>query len=306
MPRLIWSGATSIAIGLLAVASVAAAEPIAQQTTGRRDEPQANKIDWTYSRVSPLEMGITGAFLLGAGAASFLRSREATGTWQGGNNFFDKGASGFTVTSERQQQQIARISDMFLYGMIALPYLDAAYVAGVRRSPDAAMQMALINTQAFALTGLTTTLIKMSAGRNRPCADGTGKCDNGDSFLSGHSSMTFTSAGLMCAHHQALGIYGNKYADGAACVAALGMATATGFMRIAADKHYASDVFAGAAIGLASGYLIPKLLHYGGFGGTPDLSRDTVAKKPNKSVIWSAAPAPTRGGAMLSVTGVFF
>ncbi len=42
------------------------------------------------------------------------------------------------------------------------------------------------------------------------------------------------------------------------------VATASGVMRILSDNHYATDVMLGAAIGLGSGYLVPKLLQMAG------------------------------------------
>jgi hypothetical protein len=41
----------------------------------------------------------------------------------------------------------------------------------------------------------------------------------------------------------------------------LSLAAATGYLRIAADSHYFSDVLVGAAVGTAVGLLVPHLLH---------------------------------------------
>jgi membrane-associated phospholipid phosphatase len=128
-------------------------------------------------------------------------------------------------------------------------------------------------------------------------------CASGDSssFLSGHASTAFTGAGLVCAHHGAMPLYGNKIADTGACATALAAATVTGGLRIVADKHYASDVIAGAALGLASGWLMPKLLHYTSWGTPPE----EQAKKKG-GIAWSVAPVATKGGAMVMVNGVTF
>jgi membrane-associated phospholipid phosphatase len=50
---------------------------------------------------------------------------------------------------------------------------------------------------------------------------------------------------------------------------------ATGVTRIVADRHYASDVVVGAAIGFAGGYGLPWLLHYrtAGEGAGPEARR---------------------------------
>ena len=290
-----------IALGLIGTASAARAQqkPL--------DKP-GSKIEWKERpRFSTTEYVSTAVLAAGTITASLIRSKDSTPNWRGGV-LVDDGVVGFARADEKERRaQVAQVSDYFLYGMIAFPYLDATYVATAKGSPDAAMQMALINTESFMISGLTTTLIKMAVKRERPyvsrCDPSTENCVGNDSFLSGHTSMTFTSAGHTCAHHQALGIYGSSVADGAACVAALGMATATGAMRIIADKHFASDVFAGAALGLASGYLVPKLLHYGGFSSSSNGS--DIAKKAQKKFLWSAAPVPTRSGAMLAINGAW-
>jgi membrane-associated phospholipid phosphatase len=289
-----------IAVGLLGTA------PVARAQSKTVDKP-IHRVEWKdRPRFSTLEYAATGVLAAGTIGGSLLGSRDSSPNWRGGVLVDDR-VVGFARADEKEgRARVAAVSDYFLYGMIAFPYLDAAFVATARSSPDAAMQMALINTEAFMLTGLTTTLIKMAVKRERPyvqrCDPSIETCVGNDSFLSGHTSMTFTSAGLTCAHHQALSIYGSGVADGGVCVAALGMATATGVMRIVADKHFASDVFAGAALGLASGYLMPRLLHYGGLSS----SSTDVAKAPKKRVVWSAMPVPTKSGAMLSVSGAWW
>ena len=59
-----------------------------------------------------------------------------------------------------------------------------------------------------------------------------------------------------------LPLYGSRAASIAACAGTMSLATTTALLRIVADKHWASDVLAGSATGLATGLLIPLLLHY--------------------------------------------
>jgi hypothetical protein len=108
----------------------------------------------------------------------------------------------------------------------------------------------------------------------------------------------------VCAAHTELGLYGNAAADAGVCAATLLAASTTGALRIVADAHYASDVFAGAALGLASGYLLPKFMWFGGFGsGT---SKEAREHKP-LSVAATVLPSPLpEGGMMVSVSGIVF
>lgn len=68
------------------------------------------------------------------------------------------------------------------------------------------------------------------------------------SFPSGHTSFAFTNAALLY----------YEYKDSNIWYASSGFlfATATGALRIANNKHYTSDVLAGAGIGLASGLIV--------------------------------------------------
>lgn len=68
------------------------------------------------------------------------------------------------------------------------------------------------------------------------------------SFPSGHTATAFTNAALLY----------YEYKDSNVWYASSGFlfATATGVLRIANNKHYTSDVLAGAGIGLASGLIV--------------------------------------------------
>src|SRR5690606_31628510 len=122
------------------------------------------------------------------------------------------------------------------------------------------------------LTGaLLQAGIKRIAARERP--DGiacTGQeplpnCDSNNryrSFVSGHATMTFTAAGLTCAHHAQVPIYGAPWADVGACVVSMAAALTTSLLRMIGDRHYFSDVLAGALVGLGAGLLMPELLRF--------------------------------------------
>jgi membrane-associated phospholipid phosphatase len=125
----------------------------------------------------------------------------------------------------------------------------------------------LIVAQSMVLAGLVNQSVKFAARRQRPFVHysppgPTGVLtqdpnDNNLSFYSGHTSMTFslaTAAGTVAT----LRGYRNAWA-----VWAVGMplAAATGYLRMAADKHYLSDVLVGAVAGSAFGVGVPVLLH---------------------------------------------
>lgn len=288
----------------LSIANLAAS---ASADTPPPDKP--NRLEWKHPKFSTYEYIATGTMAAGLGAAMLFMKDEAP-RWRGGVLMDDQSRAWGVAGTEDGQRRAAQASDYLLYSMIAWPYMDAG-VAMAGGHTTTGWQMALINTQSFVATQLLTFVIKRSVRRERPFK--TARCqedpsdpsceespDSG-SFLSGHSSIAFTGAGLVCAHHGAMPLYGNKVADTSACAVALAAATVTGGLRVVADRHYTSDVMAGAVLGLASGWLMPKLLHYTSWGTPPE-----EQAKQKGGIAWSIAPVATRGGAMVMVNGVTF
>jgi len=147
--------------------------------------------------------------------------------------------------------------------------LDGPVTAGWAASnKDAAIQLSLINAETFAVTEVLNLTISNVLPRNRP--EGAA-CDPNTlydpycvkSFWSGHAANVFAAAALVCAEHESLGLYGGDgTADTVACVTSLTVASTVSVLRIATNNHYASDVTIGAAVGGATGYLMPRLLHF--------------------------------------------
>jgi membrane-associated phospholipid phosphatase len=77
------------------------------------------------------------------------------------------------------------------------------------------------------------------------------------SFYSMHTSFAFS---IVAATGTVAGLRGY---DSAPYIWGIGMplAALTGFMRIAADRHYLTDVLTGAAVGTALGIALPRLMH---------------------------------------------
>ena len=113
-------------------------------------------------------------------------------------------------------------------------------LGGVKGRSESKWQLlatdALATTMMVAMTGG----LKYSINRTRPDGD-----DGG--FPSGHTATAFMGATLL-AHE-----YG--HISGWIPVAGYTMATATGVLRILNNRHYASDVLVGAAIGILSAEL---------------------------------------------------
>jgi membrane-associated phospholipid phosphatase len=230
-----------------------------------------------WTRFTATQYVLTTAMGGGLFASNELLHGSARARWQSDVLLDRQARSLFAAKSERGRELASTISDHMRTALVLYPFvMDALLVAGiVHGSPDVALQVAAISLQGMLLAKLVTALSKELAGRARPDA---GECQTGselacgkqnESFISGHTSGAFAGAGLICAHHEHLRLYGSQLAGMIACGTSLGLATTVGTLRMVASRHHLSDVLAGAVVGFASGYLLPNLTNYG-FGGSHD------------------------------------
>ena len=130
-------------------------------------------------------------------------------------------------------------SDMMLYIPSALMlgtyvFLPLAY----GKETDCVRRLLLDASAGLALEVSLVSALKYSMGRQRPDAS------DDYSFPSGHTATTFFAATML--HKEYGGI--SPWIS----VAGYGIATGIGLSRIAADKHWMSDVLTGAGIGIFS------------------------------------------------------
>jgi len=145
-------------------------------------------------------------------------------------------------------------SDIVLWGMIIPCTFAAPAMSGYRYN-----EHLLVNMQVFAVTGIIVSTSKYIFARQRPYAffntgSGSEKYKDNLSFFSGHSAFAFatattTSMLLQKKFHNISGLIWSN---------SLTLAATTGLLRIAADRHYMSDVLTGAVIGTLTAYLIAK------------------------------------------------
>ena len=161
--------------------------------------------------------------MVGLGVALAAGDVDPTRTW-GGNPFDDAIRDGLRLSDAGTRSAIARASDVMVGGLLAYGGLvDGLAVPLLQGDPELAWQ----GTAAYALAiGVTLTLdslVKYVAARERPvercaasgAAPDCGTPASGASFYSGHSSISFASAGASCAIHLERGLYGDATADGA-------------------------------------------------------------------------------------------
>ena len=146
------------------------------------------------------------------------------------------------------------VSTALLWGLAAATWLDLIVAEPGARESGRAQVVASAESAALAVG--VTVLLKDVVGRNRPVLYSDGAAGVTDpagqtrSWPSGHTSSVFALATSYVLSQ-------SKRGTGmAARVAALGVAAATGLLRVAAARHFPSDVVSGAAIGIGSALLV--------------------------------------------------
>jgi membrane-associated phospholipid phosphatase len=249
---------------------------------------------------------------LGVGATALALDLTSPGgdapRWTGPILFDDAARDALAATSDDGRARVARASDIAVGLLVARPFASALVsTLWGKIDPHLAFELAITDLEAYSVTEALTFASKRAFARQRPDAQEAGcdaanatastatatacaRSDRNSSFWSGHTSQAFTAAGLACTEHLRLELYGAPW-DGFMCVGTIIAATTIGGLRIVADRHWASDVMMGAAIGGLSGWLTPTWLRFRSRGKSRE-----VAVVPTV--------APVQGGVALGVAAV--
>ena len=140
---------------------------------------------------------------------------------------------------------------VFLGGLMA-----SYYIAGEIFKLDNMRKIALLGVESFIISGVLVGLLKYSIGRARPFTGESrlsfhpfSSTSRYYSFPSGHSVAAFSVATVIAEHSKEFLVD----------VLAYGMATLVAMSRVHKNKHWASDVFIGSAIGFFIGKKISDL-----------------------------------------------
>ncbi len=153
----------------------------------------------------------------------------------------------------------ATISDGLLIGVPATS-IALGFLVGRRRDDAQGLTDALVVAESAAVATVGTMVVKLAVARQRPYAAYQTRAypsslDQNRSFWSGHTSLTFSAAA-------AVSTIAIRRDSPAAPWLTLGLglgAASTGVLRIAADKHWWSDVVVGAVFGTIVGITVPCL-----------------------------------------------
>jgi membrane-associated phospholipid phosphatase len=265
---------------MLTPTAASAAEPVpsvppsSTQPSPPPPSSPPSKLHWDEDRprFRPVEYVVTGVVGPAAIVEYTLLRAQGTPHWTAGNAFDDGIRDALRLRSSSALAVAWSAADIVGVSVTVLAVgVDSFLVPMFRGSPDVAVQLTLMSLESYALSSILSITLYDTVGRARPSYSDCQKnpSANADcsisptaSFPSGHTNEAFTAAGLSCAHHANVPIYGSRLADTLACVRDLTLATSDGVLRIMGDRHYTTDVLTGAAIGFGFGFGLPTLLHY--------------------------------------------
>ena len=127
---------------------------------------------------------------------------------------------------------------------------------------NAGLVDSLLVTEAVAGALLVNQVVKLLVARKRPYAffasdRGYSKSEDHLSFYGGHTSFAFSVVAAAVTVASMRGYPGVGLAAGLGFTVAAGI----GYLRIAADQHWLTDILVGAAAGGLMGWAIPRIFH---------------------------------------------
>jgi membrane-associated phospholipid phosphatase len=225
--------------------------PVAAQTPMPNDSVHAAKTLFTW-RDAVLAAGFTGLTVAMFPADRSIAQRLQDSSTQA-NRFFKNASKGIQYMADPGSVVIG--VSMYAVGRVA-HWRDVA-------------DLGLHGTEAVALSGIITGILKDAAGRARPYvsadtsphdfgfARGLHKGGGYQSFPSGHTTAAFAAASVVTSESQ------RWWPRGLWLVAPVmyGGATLVGLSRMYNNAHWASDVVVGAGIGTFSGIKVVRYTH---------------------------------------------
>jgi membrane-associated phospholipid phosphatase len=257
-----------------ALACVGALALFSGTASAAEDGSSSSTVEWQphWRKADAFDYALSLGLFAGYGAALILPEPEREADWSG-PVLLDAEARRLIGAEGLPARNLASTtSDIAFWLSIGHVLADATLFAMVQHdSPEIGWEMLVMDAEAYAATLFLNAAFKRITSRARPYVDRCTedpsydpKCGDRErfsSFYSGHAAVTATSAGLLCSQHRHLPLYGDGW-DTAACVNGLLMTSLTGALRIVSDRHWASDVIVGHGLGFASGFFLPKLLHF--------------------------------------------
>lgn len=242
------------------------------------NRPPAETSLWRQSwpEFSTTEAILTATAAVGTGVIVLVGPAQHP-RWEGGILFDRAVRDGLRGRSEETRTHFRTVGNYTYHLSPLIPIVDVLIVSALGHGDKKLTEnLGAITLEAYSYTGLSAFVSTELSARARPDAG----CQHSDctadtqSFFSGHAAIAATGAGLVCANHSRIALYGSGWADAAICALSSLNALATATTRVVADRHYGSDVIVGTGVGFAIGYSVPVLLHYSHSGTRVALGPD--------------------------------
>lgn len=151
-----------------------------------------------------------------------------------------------------------RASDLLANAILPAAALANSAVFSWRGGePSAFWTDALVLAEAASVSTALDAISKDAVARRRPTAGLSARGAADESFYSGHTSLAFALAAGAGTISTLRGYPSAPWVWGGGMVLAAGV----GYLRVAGDAHWSTDVLAGAAAGGLVGFGVPWLLH---------------------------------------------
>ena len=294
-----------------AVAQSEASTPSPSVATPERDLPVSDahdhRLHWRWRHWGALDYVITGALAAGYLTVEFAGGPPDEARWRGGILFDGAVRRALVKKSRKGRDDWNTASDVFALIPQGMMLVDSLLVPLLSDdwNTEVAWQLTVIAAQSEAVAGLLARAGHFGVARARPDVEPcrrdssySASCFRGSTagFPGGHVASAAVGAGVVCAHHLHLPLYGGAFWDPAACVANSAVALVAGYARMAGDRHYISDTIVGAALGAGAGFLLPWFVHYRG---------GESAQDSQGSLRWTISAVDTGDAPGLGVLGWF-
>jgi membrane-associated phospholipid phosphatase len=210
-------------------------------------EPLAIDLRW--------DLPVTAGAALGDLVLSTSLARPHHCQWCGTNRFDDWGRARLRWSNPKSA---GTASDVLANGVMPVAVLaNSFFSARQGGAPTAFWEDALVIAEATAVAALLNGVAKDTTARRRPDAglDATGASNT--SFFSGHTTQAFALAAAAGTVSTLRGYPSAPWVWAGGMTLAAGV----GYLRVAADQHWATDVLTGAAVGGLVGWAVPWVFH---------------------------------------------
>jgi membrane-associated phospholipid phosphatase len=223
-------------------------------------ESDSKALDYNFQ----IDGALTISLFITSGLLEIFKDKtlDTNCTWCSQNSFDNGARDIFRWNNVKPAGILSNAALIMLPAVAALPYLiKKRSLISSKSDWEKFLTASLIITETFAVSIIVSQGVKWAFQRERPYVqdlpleERDDQQENFVSFYSGHASSAFAIA---VSSAYILKLQDSPY-FGWALGANLLMAASVGYFRVAADRHYFTDIFGGAIAGTAIGLLIPYL-----------------------------------------------